>query len=187
MPNTRHVRVLRFWLACLMVLVCAWLWPDGLLAVVPMLFMPPLFGVPCSCCSGSAAQTYQVDLSGFTNGTCTACASYNRSYVVANGILAWRGVTCMWFLEFADLYCDCTGFSGYCDIVLFSLTRVGSDVDAKVEITDSAFGSTRMVWKNAAVTPDPDCTPFSSYSVAFSSKPSFPCTHDGSAALVTAL
>jgi hypothetical protein len=164
----------------------ALLWWEPMLAWVPVaLFMPPLFEPDiCSACSGSR-PSFQLDLSGFTDGTCSTCdTAYNGSFT-----LAVSGA-CQWSYSIPSGFCT----SGLTNFNLFTLELSGTDPYTITVRLRTTFGGGHIlyIWEKTGVTPKPSCSGFSSYAVPYSAGwnqfgASDECNGDGSSAVLTSL
>lgn len=188
----RKARIVRFYLLLAAMLLLGLWEPAWWFGLMPIAFFQggcPCCGITCTCCDPtSTSATFQVDIGGFTNDTCTVCASYNGSFLVINPGPIYNGGTlwtCAWDVLLTGSLCSC-GFSASCDTVYFSLNRTG-DVDLQVGIVSQAAIATNVaLWRELSISPDPDCSGFSSRVVTLVSE-SMPCLHDGSNATLTAL
>jgi hypothetical protein len=133
--------------------------------------------VDCTHCSGStdnAPVAYKVKFVGYTNGSCTDCLNFNRSYVVPNVS------SCTWDVSKTD--------TGYCSH--------GTDREAGFSIsathvsaqhTIGLGGLSQIVTYTNTESAPHSCTGFSSKVIAYSSGAITNCNVGSSTAEVTAL
>lgn len=194
------VPIIRWWLACLALCGLTLIWPECSLLLIGGGFgwwpgCGCCGGLACSCCSAGARERYQIDLSGFTNGSCTSCATYNSSFIVSATSLpdpVNAIYTCNW-----QIYPISGTTCSDCKEVLLGIDRSFGTVRITVQIRVPAivglfpcntFGLAEMVtWRDTGISPDPDCNTFASRPIPWSGDLGDPCTFDHSPALVTAL
>lgn len=176
---------IRLVLACLASVVLLWISPAW--AWVPLALFMPVFAVApdvCSSCSGTR-PSQQLDLSGFTDGTCSTCdESYNGSFT-----LTVSG-DCQWSYVIPSGFC----FVGLTDINLITLEMSGADpytITARIRTTFGG-GHVCYIWEETGITPKPSCSGFSSHAIPYSSGwnqfgASDECNGDSSDALLTSL
>ena len=184
-------RIVRFWFVAV-ALGLLGIWQPALwIGLAPLFFWGGCPCCGCTNCASGAPQTFQVDLSGFTNaGVCPSCSIYNDSFIVdsANAASCALGISdtdCCWVYEIPSGYCSVSGVP--VKYVALGLVSSGADVDLRVTIYGTSITPpTLATWREFSITPDPDCSAFSGRVVPHLSHVGV-CNHDSSPALVTAL
>jgi hypothetical protein len=165
----RRVAILRFYLLCLVAMLCAVVWPEFGVGLWPVAFLFP----SCTCCGcihcTSTPSQMQLDIAGITGtvnaGQCSsaACTALNGTWVLD----LVGGGDCRWTL--GDNYCtaiqclivevntgipnydvkagwhsDCTGLSVFFNFATLSHTPTAPDCSAfsSLAINTSSAGST---------------------------------------------
>lgn len=145
----------------------------------------------CGCCGGCACEectegeydcTYQIELAGITNGTCSSCGDLNATYIVGHDPAT--GANCRHTL-FASLPC----MGGSPNLELLFPTRSYGDWSCRVTLS----GATTVPWRKslsvAPYTPKViNCKSASTYPMVctrFAGGPSGICGWASSTATVT--
>lgn len=193
---------IRFWLWLTGVAAIACLWP-----AYGMFAFATGFGwwTGCGCCGGTCANcstspttTYQIDISGVTNGTCTDCAHVNRSYIVTSTAsctaCAVGAPCCQWSLSASTTLCGTTGSNTlYLCIIQDSSNVFGAGTDHIWITSQEDDGIIHPVvagqWaKDYGNVTKPSCASFSSESIPYYTNSSLgKCNASGASFLVTAL
>jgi hypothetical protein len=135
----------------------------------------------CDHCSATAA-THQVDISGFTDGTCTDCTAYNDSFVVVQQSSPFECIHT--FVMSAPF---CTTFGDQRNIQT-QLEDAGAG-NTRIRVSVSNDGGTELTaWRVTLGASPFNCAGMSGTSVTrIIGPPLGICVHDSSAAVVTAL
>jgi hypothetical protein len=185
-PRLQIIRLVAAFSASL-ILSPEWAW---LMPILGLMFTPAANA--CDDCDGTKPTQMQVDLSGFTDGACTNCNEYyNISFVLTQSsnctaIVAPVSTDCRWHFTLTNF---CTSVFGseekYVCVRVFD-TAGNYEVDVLLGGV-SSFPLISWIDTSPGAT-KPTCSGFSSRSIPYSSGSlGLTCTHDGSAALVTAL
>jgi len=158
----RQVYILRFWLACIALIVAVLTAPDPtLLMLWPLSF---LFNCCCNtdicgastpaCTVGTRPSSVTIDISGIT-GTCAgaACATLDGLYV-----LPYRedlGNGCRYFLDFADF---CASQSNAINGVDFNIQTAAGQVDLVATFLTSHAGQQASFFLNNYAASPLDCS-----------------------------
>jgi hypothetical protein len=146
------------------------------------------------CAGGTAPDSYQVDITAFTNNSCTVCESdFNGTHVLVRARdctddpftppASFAG-TCIWH-KITDNSCT-YGVGSLVKHLCLRLAASGADMTVQVAFVGTFAAEDVVLWANAAIA-EPNCT-FSALEVVYSSTTiAGVCTNDGSSVFVTAL
>ena len=128
-------------------------------------------------CTECEHATFQIDLAGIANGSCTDCADANNSYIVRR---VQPDSQCVWGYGFVDL---CGGTDSYW-VAMTVGTGLAQVLLAPVPIVGG--GAAIVSWRSESVTPD--CTTWNDEDIPFFlDEPTPHCQGDSSTCKVTAL
>jgi len=158
-------------------------WMISLLTGWPILFFFscwPCCGTFCTTnCSGGMNNSFQVDVSSVTTGTCaSSCNPVNGSFVLPK-----TATDCVWDVTTGFA---CTFVEMHYELnIVFSASHYFLNLWLYFGGTVPGVG-TDILWAEDLGTSQPDCTTFSSHSIPFSNE-GVACLGTGSTALLTSL